>query len=144
MAKYLFMGKLRLKHFLDYIPLLILFGFAINLCWTLTTTEIIFVWMNVTGLIILLINIVLFFWNHKAGVLGLGATLILGFFELISFEPGTTTFRLSKDGISEGVTLHIQISYLLWIAIHLIISHKYYFGIATKKYWETFFDTQNS
>jgi len=95
--------KSRIKRWLDFIPLVILIIYAIKLVWTLSTTDIAFVWMNVVGLIILPVNIGMFFWNHKAGVLCLGATLILGLFELYHFFreliPGLLALEHQKRGI---------------------------------------------
>jgi len=134
--------KSRIKRWLDFIPLVILIIYAIKLVWTLSTTDIAFVWMNVVGLIILPVNIGMFFWNHKAGVLCLGATLILGLFEIVSFFPGTNTWSFGFGAPENGnlISLRIQPIYILWLTIHLLISNRYYFGVASKKYWQNFFD----
>ena len=114
--------KSRIKRWLDFIPLVILIIYAIKLVWTLSTTDIAFVWMNVVGLIILPVNIGMFFWNHKAGVLCLGAILIWGFFrELI---PGPLALEHQKMGI----WFHFEFSrstccgwqFIFWFGIDII------------------------
>lgn len=130
------MTKKKIKNILDFTPLLILTIPAIILIWTIATTDIVFLWKHIVGLILLPINYLLFFWRHKVGILGLGLTLLLGLLSLLSYSPATTTTTLYKSmGDGNVPFFHGQIIFLLWIVVHLIVSGRHYVGIATKKYW---------
>jgi hypothetical protein len=132
------MNKSKARQLLDFIPLIMLLIAAIDLIWTLATTNLIIVWMNIVGLIILPINILIFLWRHKIGVIAMGVTFLLGFFELLSFFPGTRTFSFGFTANQYGNDLAIraQPSYLLLLLLQILISHRYFFGIASKKYWD--------
>jgi len=127
----------KIKRLLDYIPLVILITMAINLIWSLATTTVLHTWMNIVGLIFLPINICLFIWHHKYAVLALGFTLLLGLIGIVSFDPGISSVTLGWNNYS--IKFYADPIYLLWLTTHFIISGRYYFGIASKKYWAIYF-----
>ena len=90
--------KEKIKNYLDFIPLVIVTICAINLVWVVMTTDIVFSWKHIVGLLFLPINYFLFFKNHKVGVVGLGLTLFIGMVSLLSFSPAIeiTTFIIGK------------------------------------------------
>lgn len=135
------MSKQRIIYLLDFIPLILMLIFGINLVWILSTTKATFTWMNIVALIIFFINISLFFWDHKIGVLVLGLLLILGLFSLLSFTPGITrsTMTFGKTGIDSTITLSFQPEFILWLLIHFILSGRFYIGILSKKILAQFF-----
>ena len=141
------MTKQKIKYLLDFIPLLILIISAIILIWVVVTTDTVFQWRHIAGLIILPINIGLFFWQHKVGVLALCLTLLLGLLGVISFSDAitTTTAYFGKSEDFKLPVFHGQPIFLLWLLIHFIVSGRYYVGIVTKKYWQDFllFKEQN-
>jgi hypothetical protein len=135
------MTRDKIKYLLDFIPLAILIFSAIVLLWTVGVSDVGLMWKHVVGLIVLPVNILLFWWRHKVGVIGLGFTLIIGMLSLLSFSPRitTSTFGLGKE--DSGITLFYgQTIFLLWLIIHFIVSGRHYVGILTKKYWQNLFD----
>ncbi|UEG51118.1 hypothetical protein LK994_06480 [Ferruginibacter lapsinanis] len=132
------MTKEKIKYYLDFIPLIILTISAINLIWTVSTTDTIFSWQHIVGLIFLPINYFLLFKNHTVGVVALGVTLLIGMFSLLSFSPAisTTTFRIGKSEDSQIPIFYGQAIFLLWLFIHFIVSGRFYVGVLTKKYWQ--------
>jgi hypothetical protein len=132
------MTKNQISYYLDFIPLLILVFYAIRLAWTFLTTNIQMEWMNITGFVLLAINIGLFIWRHQFGVLALGVLLFLGLFGAVSFTPGTTSFGLAfgKGEAKTSFDIYGNPVYILYLLIHFILSGRYYFGILTKKYWD--------
>ena len=130
--------KEKIKSYLDFIPLFILTISAINLVWVVMTTDIVFSWKHIVGLLFLPINYFLFFKNHKVGVVGLGLTLLIGMVSLLSYSPAieTTTFRIGKSEDFQIPIFYGQTIFLLWLLIHFIVSGRFYFGVLTKKYWQ--------
>lgn len=134
------MAKQKIKYLLDFIPLIILVLSAIILINIVITTDIILQWRHIAGLIILPINISLFFWRHKVGVLALCLTLLLGLVGAISFSDAiaTTTAYIGNSEDFKLPIFHGQPIFLLWLLIHFIVSGRYYVGVVTKKYWQDF------
>ena len=130
------MTKKKIINFLDFIPLFILTISAIILIWTIIKTDIGLLWKHIVGLILLPINYLLIFWRHKVGVLALGLTLLLGLFSILSYNPEVTTTTFYKPiGDINVPFFYGQLSFLLLIVIHFILSGRHYVGILTKKYW---------
>ena len=120
-------------------PLIILSIYAVILIWKVIEGEIWLMWKHYLGLMLLPVNYYLFWKNQKIGIIGLGATLLLGLFGLISYSP---SIAIAKYWINAG-DLKIYLFYgqpifLLWLLIHFLISRQQYYGIGTKKYWEEF------
>jgi hypothetical protein len=95
-------------------------------------------WKHLVGLSFLPIIFLAFRWQHKMGVLVLGFTILTGLIGLLSYSHTITTANLTI-GKSEDLQVPIfygQPIFLLWLLIHLIVSGRHYFGIATKKYWQ--------
>jgi hypothetical protein len=130
------MKKLLKSGILDFIPLVILIGYAINLVVVVSTTDLSFQKVHYAGLSLVLVATVIFFINHKLGVIFLGATILIGLVGFASLSPAvnTTTLSISGAGIS------FQAIFLLWAIIHAIISGRHYVGIATADYWDDIFD----
>jgi hypothetical protein len=120
----------------DLLPLVILFVSAIYLLYTYFDGQILFMWKHIIGFIMLALTTIVFFTNHKLGVLCLGLTILLGLFGLLSFSPGIETTSIGKNfGDSQITILRFQPIFILWITIHFILSGRYYIGIANAKYW---------
>lgn len=130
--------KEKIKNYLDFIPLVIVTICAINLVWVVMTTDIVFSWKHIVGLLFLPINYFLFFKNHKVGVVGLGLTLFIGMVSLLSFSPAIeiTTFIIGKTEDFQIPIFYGQTIFLLWLLIHFIVSGRFYVGVLTKKYWQ--------
>lgn len=137
--------KDRIKYFLDFIPLLVLIVCAIILLWTVARTNIVLQFEHYLGIIFLIITVGLFILSHKLGVVSLGITILLGIFKVLSLSPVISAYSFggSLNGYSIG-GLKIQTIFILWLIIHLVLSSRYYKGIATKKYWQTIFNGQQS
>ncbi|WP_460556350.1 hypothetical protein [Ferruginibacter profundus] len=135
------MAKKQIKYILDFVPLLILLVYAINLIWILRTSNIQIVWPNIIGFILLPLIIFLIIWRHQVGVIALGLLLFLGLFGAISFTNGITTFGMGFGKGEDKVSFNIYGDpiYLLFLLIHFILSGRYYVGIITKKYWQELF-----
>ncbi len=129
------------KYLLDFVPILILAIYGIRLVWLLWTSGIQIEWNNITGFILLPLNICLLIWRHQVGVLSLGLLLFMGLFGAVSFIPGVTTFGmgLEKGGTKTSFDIYGNPIYLLFLLVHFILSGRYYVGIVTKKYWQTLF-----
>jgi hypothetical protein len=128
------------KRYFDVIPLVILIASAVILCFKYFNGDILFFKRHVVALLILPINIGLFFWRHQIAVLVLGLTLILGLFGVISFSPAISMTTI-KIGNGNGLItiFYGQAIFVLWLAIHFIVSGRYYVGILTKNYWQQLF-----
>ena len=130
------MTKEKIKNLLDFVPLIILTVYAIILVWTVVSQDTDFLWRQIIGLLFLPINYFLFWRRHKVGVIGLGLTLIIGLFGLLSYSHSIT---ITKYWIGSGDTsipiFYGQPIFLLWLLIHFIVSGRHYVGIVTKKYW---------
>jgi len=135
------MTKEKIKYYLDFVPLAILTITALCLIWTIATTNVMLLWKHYVGLIALVINFFLFWWQHKSGVIGLGVTLLAGLFSLLSFDYSITTTTLSLGQAGSRIPVFYgQPIFLLWFIIHFILSFRHYIGVLTKKYWEDVFN----
>ena len=133
-------AKFKIKYLLDFVPIIILSVSAVILVWSMVNEEISWQWKHIIGIIMLLINWSLFFWNHKVGVLALGFTLLSGLFSLLSYSPAISTTTLYKNfGDLKLPIFYGQAVFLLWLLIHFIVSGRYYIGILSKQYWQNFF-----
>jgi hypothetical protein len=132
------MTKNKIKNFLDFAPLMILTISAIVLVWTIVTTDTVFMWKHIVGLIFLPIIFLAFRWRHKIGVLVLGLTLFIGLLSLLSYSHAVTTSTLTigKSADSQIPIFYGQPIFLLWLLIHFVVSGRHYVGIVTKKYWQ--------
>ena len=139
------MTKDKIKNLLDFVPLIILTVYAIILIWTVVSLDTGLLWKHIVGLIFLPINYFLFWWRHKLGVIGLGLTLLIGLFGLLSYNHSVS---ITKYWIGSGDTsipiFYGQPIFLLWLLIHFIISGRHYVGITTKKYWLELFDKSST
>ena len=133
------MKREKIKNHLDFIPFIILIGYAIALCWTIFTTDFVLTWRNIVGLFILPVNFLVLRWHHKIGVLALGLTLFFGLLSILSYVPGITKTTVTL-GLNDSLTSFSgQPIYLLWLLIHFIFSGRNYVGIVTKEYWTNMF-----
>lgn len=126
------------KKRLDYIPYVAL---IISACWLIYSRingDILFQLRHIAGLILLPIPAFIFPYRHKLGVLTLGLLLLIGLFGGLSYSPAITTGTFGKtlsDG-SQLTLLYYQPIFILWFVLHLILSGRYYTGVASKKYWQ--------
>jgi hypothetical protein len=137
------MNKIRIKYFLDFIPLLIIsISLVITFC-TAASSDTEIVWQHYLGVIFILLTIVAFIKNHQLGVISLGLTLVLGITTLISFNVGIEInyvfITAARIPIFYGNALSLG-----WLVLHFILSFRYYIGIATKNYWLNFFRQINA
>jgi len=126
-----------LKKKVDLIPLVILFVSAVYLLWNFFDGSMLLMWKHVAGFIMLGITTIIFFMNHKLGVLCLGLTIIIGIFGLLSFSPAVSITIIGK--VIDDTPLRLlsfQPIFLLWATIHFILSGRYYTGVANPKYWD--------
>lgn len=127
------MKREKVKQYLDYIPLLFLLIEVVLLIADVITTEYLISRPHYLGFFFLVLVFCLFYWKHKAGVLALAFTLFLGVLGFISFDIAIATMTIGKS--TNSVNLQFQPIFVLWILLHVIISRRHYFGIASKKYW---------
>jgi hypothetical protein len=126
----------KIKTYLDFVPLIILFISAVFLIWAVSTSAILLTWEHYLGLTFLTIAVVLFFVRHLYGVLFVGLTLIVGLIGLLSYSPEITTFYFGIGIKEKQVTiLRFQPIFLLWLIIYFVISGRHLVGIASRKYW---------
>ncbi|MEO8769805.1 MAG: hypothetical protein ABI402_06965 [Ferruginibacter sp.] len=96
-------------------------------------------WKHYLALGCLLLTGILFYKNHQLGTLSLGLLLIIGYFGFLSFSPTlhTISFGIRPRGFFipffNGQPIIIILAF-----VHFVLSGRYYFGILTKKYWQTF------
>lgn len=139
------MNRQTLKNKLDYIPLLILIVCAFILIIKVILSDVGFLWKHYVGFAGLLLTIAAFFRNHKIGVITLGIVLLTGLIGLLSFSAAITISTHSVGIGNVYVPVFIgQPVFLLWFLIHLSISGKYFFGIATKKYWKDLIESKTA
>jgi hypothetical protein len=131
------MQKEKTKRLLDFAPLVILYTYLCFAVYTVCTSGIIFHWKVYVAIVFLLLSTALFLYKHQLGVLVLGATLIFGLVGLLSVDVAisTTTLTIGKTAESQIPIFFGQPKFLLWLAIHFILSGRYYVGILTEKYW---------
>ncbi|MEO7312141.1 MAG: hypothetical protein ABIX01_17190 [Chitinophagaceae bacterium] len=118
---------------LDFIPLIILFVSAALLCRAYFNDETAFVWKHIFGFCLLIATAAVVFINHKAGVIMLGLTLLTGLLGLLSFSPEITTITA---GFGDVPLVKFQPIFVLWIALHFVLSGRYYVGILNSGYWK--------
>ena len=129
------MNRTFIKYLLDFIPLLIISIFSIASFWTMLESNISIVWQHYLGIAFILVIVIMFVKNHQLGALFLGLTLVLSLLTFISFNVGVITNYLSEKKKKIPIFYGNALS-LGWLILHLIISFRYYVGIATKKYWQ--------
>ena len=139
------MSRSKIINLLDYLPLVILTGYAIILIWTVASTNIVLQSEHYAGLTFLVLTAGLFLVRHKLGVLSLGLTLLLGLCTILSYSAGISIHSIGGS-INEHAlgNIRIQVIFIFWLALHLILSHRHYTGILTKKYWRDLFDRSGS
>lgn len=128
------------KQLLDYIPLIILILSAIISWIIMLSSNIIIQWQHYAGPVFLIANILIFIKNHQWGVLFSGLTLILAMIGLLAFNVGIISSYIYIKPFDAEIPLFIGNPInLIWFILHLILSGRYYFGIATKQYWRKLF-----
>lgn len=130
--------KAAIKKKFDFIPLVCLFFSAIYLLIMRFNGEILLQKRHLVGLLLLPIPAVLFFLRHKLGILSLGFLILSGLFGVLSYSPSIKTITIGKtfDNGASVPLLFFQPIFIVWLIIHLILSGRYYTGVASKKYWE--------
>ena len=130
------MQKIRIKYFLDFVPLIIVLIYAINSYWNMVTSNTSLQWQHYLGIIFLIVTIILIFINHQLGVIFFGLTLLLSLITLISFDFGIVTNSLHVTSFQIPLFWGNALS-LVWLILHFVLSGRYYVGIATKTYWDS-------
>jgi ABC-type transport system involved in cytochrome c biogenesis permease component len=126
-----------LKKKADFIPLLILIVSACYLLWSYLNGQILLSWKHILGFVLLTASCALFLKYHKAGVLCVGLTILLGVFGILSFSPSISTMTIGKSLGGDDISLlYFQPIFLLWAVIYFAVSARYYTGILTKRYWQ--------
>ena len=131
------MNKNRLKHLLDFVPLIIISAYSVVSVLTMINSNINLVWQHYLGILFIILNIILFFKNHQLGVIFLGITLLFSLITLLSFNVGLVTNTLHVTSARIPIFYGNAVS-LVWLILHFILSGRYYVGIVTKKYWQNF------
>jgi hypothetical protein len=131
------MNKERIRYWLDFIPVIILLIYSVQLIYVLTTSPIRIEWNNITGLLILPVLLYLLFKKHKIGVLLTGLVLLLAIFGAVSFTEGISTWGggLGKKDSAFSFELYGKPVFILYFILHAILSGRYYTGILTRKFW---------
>ncbi len=120
----------------DLLPLVMLFVSALYLIWVYFNGPAFFMWRHIIGFTMLIITSIVFFINHKLGVLCLGLTILLGLFGFLSFSPAITTTTIGKTFGDQQITLlRFQPIFIVWATIHFLLSGRYYTGVVTQQYW---------
>jgi hypothetical protein len=96
--------------------------------------------VHYVGLSLVSVTTILFFINHKLGVVLLGVTILTG---LIGFASVNAAVSTSYIGIG-SFEINFSAEFLIWAIIHAIISGRHYVGIATADYWDEIFDKGSS
>jgi hypothetical protein len=129
---------LKTKKLFDFVPITTLFVSAIFLVVARFSGDILLQKPHVFGLVLLPLAFILFFFKHKLGVLAIGLIVLLGLFGALSFSPAISTITFGKT-LADGDNIPLvffQPIFLLWLTLHLVISGRYYTGIASKRYWQ--------
>ena len=131
----------KLRYILDVIPLAIIVVLESIFLFEVIDQEYGFQWQHKVALVLLPINIGLFFWHHQVAVLSLGITLILG---LLGFLAVTHSISIRTISVGRVPIFYGQPNFWLFFLIHLVVSGRYYFAIATRKYWQILFGNLKS
>ena len=122
---------------IDYIPYIMISLPLIFSVVLVLSVGLILKWQHYLGLIFLGYNALLFYKNHKKGVLFLGLTLILGIMGWLAFQPAIVAGSMHLKFGDFRIPIFAGNPLLLLVFIlHFIISHRYYDGILAKKYWQ--------
>jgi hypothetical protein len=125
--------KEKTKKLLDYFPLAVLMGYAIQQWSKFYENEIVMQWQTCTGIALLLLAIIGFIKKHQAGVLLIGLTCVCGLAGIASLSPAIVTGYFGNNLVKIPVGNPI---FFLFLALHLFCSFRFYVGILTKQYWK--------
>jgi hypothetical protein len=121
---------------LDYLPLMALIISALYLLFIVITDNLLLRFKQKVGLILLILPIVLFYRNHKLGVLSTGLIILLGLFGLLSYNLTIVTVTLTKSFGNLNVPfLFFQPIFIIWGILHFGLSGRYYIGVLSRRYW---------
>ena len=125
------------KKLLDLLP------FA-GLCVSLIVALIIMVmsehviqWQHYLAALFLTCNGILFYNSHKKGVLFCGLVVVLGIIGVLAFQVGLVGASVywTPGDLRIPVFAGNPILLIVFI-VHLVLSGRFYVGIATKRYWQ--------
>jgi len=124
--------KNRLKQTMDYLPFILLVIYTISEWLANYVTNIQIPFRTYFGILLLLLNALVFIRHHKLAVLLTGLICLSGTFGIIMLSPAMVRYS-----IGNGTSLVFGDLYFIAIfIIHFIISFRYYTGILSKKYWQ--------
>ncbi len=126
--------KSKAKQLLDYLPFTLLIIYTVIEWMTHYVNGIQISWQTFAGISLLLVNAILFIRYHQLSVLFIGLLCLLGLFGFIMLSPSSTTTTIGEFAFRFG-----DINFLAVFIIHLIISFRFYIGIATRTYWNNLF-----
>ncbi len=133
------MTKSKLKHLLDILPFVVLCVWAATSITRMIIDHNLIQWQHYLGILFLIATGVLFKKHHQSGVLFLGVTILLALFCILSFNVGLVQSSFFWTPADNRIPLFWgNPIMLLFLLGHVCLSGRWYFGIATKKYWELY------
>jgi hypothetical protein len=121
----------KLKQSLDYLPFLGLVLYSAVSLGTIYHDGIVIPVRAYLGILLLLLTSIVFIKRHHIGILLTGLTCLLGMFSWLFLSPAVTTLFLGSLEMPFGDPW-----FFAFFTIHVIISFRFYIGIATKGYWK--------
>lgn len=117
------------EHVLLLIPYLALWIKTLPAWITFCTTEYVATWEHLLALVLLLINLVLYYWRFRVGVMMTGGILLLTSFHLLTFgfirsRTSVSITWMGKTGETPPIEAVAFLLLLLWIIIHLVYALK--------------------
>lgn len=133
------MKNISIKKLLDLLLYAGICLWAIASISTMIMSDIVIQWQHYLGLIFLSTNGYIFYRTHQGGILFLGLTLFLAMFGILSFNVGLLVYSSTWTPFGLRIPLFWgNPTLLVLLIIHFIISGRYYVGILSKQYWNTF------
>jgi hypothetical protein len=127
--------KPRLKYWLNFIPVVLVvlyLGYSVITMWS---NNIVLQAQHYLAIAFMILDVIISIKHHQAGLVLFGFILLLGMFNIRSFDVGVV--RHSADVTAARLPIFRgNASCLLLFVIHLVFSFRYYVGILTKPYWK--------
>ncbi len=92
---------------------------------------------NIIGLLLVVIIGILFLYKFALGRIFITLFFIAGVLNFVSLSPIESTVRASFGIIDLNIPVFSgNLTFFFWLVIHLIVSHKIFYGILQKEYWD--------